>query len=236
MPAPAYAAVDLEVEELGGASSGEAEQRPPQGALAHCPAPGRAARLAALAAVAAVAAMVAVAQVRAGSALVPAQVDPRPTIISEEGGALAANVSEATQLASYAWGQPSYGYGQPAMGMGAPMGMGSRATCCAGVPGGVCCVDYPPVCCGMQSRCNMGRCTPAAYGAPMARPGGYGTPAMGGGMAQPGYGGGYQRPGLLSGLMGSLGGTGGGMAQPGYGGGYQRPGMLSGLMGSLFRR
>ncbi|CAK0844551.1 unnamed protein product [Prorocentrum cordatum] len=196
MSAPAYAAVDLEAEE---------QRLPPQGSLAHCPASGRAARLAALAALAAAAALAAVAQVRASSAgAARAQVDPRPTIISAEGGALAPNASEAAQLASYAWGQPSYGYGQPAMGMGAPMGMGSRAACCAGVPGGVCCVDYPPVCCGMQSRCSMGRCVAAAYGAPMARPGGYGAPAMGGGMAQPGYGGGYQRPGMVSGLMGSL--------------------------------
>lgn len=140
-------------------------------------------------------------------------------LVSEEGAMLHANTSETTQLNMFGWGRPSYGYGRPAYGT--PNGMrpgygrptpqavaSSRASCCAGVPGGVCCVDYPPVCCGVQQRCNMGQCVPAAYGRPMGGGAmGYGQPAapMGSGMARPAYpGAGLQRPGMLSGLMGML--------------------------------
>merc|ERR550525_939230 len=158
----------------------------------------------------------------------PAQGAPPPTGAAEADDVearsealLQANLSKATQLSLFgnllgrpSYGRPAgrYGYGQPLAGRpiggyGQPArpayGMSSaRGSCCAGVPGGSCCIDYPPVFCGMGQKCNMEQCVMAAPGA--GRPMGSGT-GMGGSYGS-GYGGqggyGGQRPGPLSGYGG----------------------------------
>jgi len=94
-----------------------------------------------------------------------------------------ANLTEASQL----WGQPQ------------------NCNECKRM-GGSCCVDRPLVCCGQQTFCNLGRCSPLSqrtgnrpYGArPMNGQPGYGQPGYG----QPGYGG--QTPGARGGWLGSM--------------------------------
>lgn len=232
MPSPQYAHLDVDQElgassdrgpllELEEASAGpiatDADQPNPvqEQAAWSSLTPRRLARMSAVAALAMLgAAFLATAPAGKGGVWQSASADAEHPMLSEESGPLQANASEATQLSLFGPSRPGFGYGRPSYGYGQPHGYGrpspqavasSRASCCAGVPGGTCCVDYPPVCCGMQQRCNLGRCVAAAYGRPMA--GGMGMPGTGygqpmGGMAQPGMG--YQRPGLLSGLMGAF--------------------------------